>query len=502
MADWDAAWNLCRQAIALDADDLKAFLDEKCAEDTELRRQVESLLNATDDAIGSDCLPEGLRRLWNHLESCDRDASTRDPSPNDGTTHGILFRSSPFSTLGTQTLNDLLSVMRVREFAAGEFLIHQGDPAEFLLLILTGHASARLRGTPGDSAPVGEFGPGDVVGEISLVADEPRTADVIARTLVRALILDASDFHVLANRHPDLRVLLTEIVTERLGQARHDGLGGKDVNGYQIVECVGRGGMGVVYDARHLATGRRVALKMMNHRLTYHLAARRRFRKEASILATLAHPSLARLYSSFPAYKTEFLAMEFCEGPTLAHAITVRGSLAEPVVRRIVGQLADALRYVHSHGLVHRDVKPSNVVLTRSGHTKLIDFGIALIERDSDLRNALESTSHPAALLGTPRYMAPEQFSDRVVDYRADLYGLACIAFEALTGRPPIQSSGIFNIVREHAHFVMPSADAIGVGVSQEMYEVLAVGLEHDPTRRVLDLDRLASWAGPVTVES
>jgi serine/threonine protein kinase len=223
-----------------------------------------------------------------------------------------------------------------------------------------------VRDTPDDRAPVGEFGPGDIVGEISLVTDEPRTADVVARTRVQSLHLPASDFHVLSDRHPDLRVLLTEVVTDRLGHSRYDGLTGKDIHGYQIIQCVGRGGMGVVYEATHVANGQKVAPKMMNHRLIYQLSALRRFRREAAMLETLDHPALARLYECFSAYKTEFLAMEFCHGQTLSQMIAARGPLKEDLVRPMLGQLAVALKYVHGRGVVRRDLKPSNIVLTRS----------------------------------------------------------------------------------------------------------------------------------------
>ncbi len=503
MTDSDSIFHLYRQALSLDATERNAFLDEACAGNPERRRQVESLLQSTDASDESDWLIEGLGRLWAELNAPtdDGDASTRERPPAEGTTHEILFKSSPFALLGAETQTDLKSVMHLHEFEPGESLISQGDPAEFLLLVVSGHASASVRDTPGDRPPVGEFGPGDIVGEMSLVTNEPRTADVVARTLVRCLRLSAADFHLLADRHAELRVLLTEVVTERLGHARYDGLGGKDIHGYQIVQCVGRGGMGVVYEALHVATGRKIALKMMNHRLIYELNALRRFRREADVLATLEHPSLARLYGAFSAYKTEFLAMEFCEGRTLSHVIATRGPLGEDLVRGMLGQLADALRYVHGRGIVHRDLKPSNIVLTRTGTIKLVDFGIVTVEPDSALWKTLKTASRPAGLLGTPRYMAPEQFTGRVADRRADFYGLACVAFEALSGRPVIAASDIFDIIREHAHFVLPRRDSIGPGVSQEMYDVLVAGLEHDPDKRSLNLDQLASWAMPITLE-
>jgi len=148
-----------------------AFLDEVCPDDSRLRRK----LGAVFDQVGPDAAAVG---------------------------------SSPFAVLDATTLCDLLSVMRPREYAPGEYLIRQGDPAEFLLLVLTGTASARVRGTPSNRPPVGQFGAGDIVGEMSLLTDEPRTADVVAETSVRALELSSVDFHRMTDRHPDLRVVL------------------------------------------------------------------------------------------------------------------------------------------------------------------------------------------------------------------------------------------------------------------------------------------------------
>ena len=498
MSDWETISRLSREALSRDTEDRSAFLDSACAGNPDLRRQIDGLIG--QPAPDTSDLLAALRQMWDESnspagqkESPPRDAHTEEP------TYGILFQS-PLGILSAGSLADLLAVMHFREFEPGGYLIRQGDPAEFLLLILSGNAFARVRNTPADRPPVGTFGPGDIVGEISLVTDEPRTADVIAETHVQSLELSASDFHVLADRHPDLPLLLSEVVTERLGHSKYDGLTGKDIHGYQIIQRVDRGGMGVVYEATRVATGQRVALKMMNHRLTSQLSALRRFRREAAILKTLEHPSVARLYQYFSAYKTEFLAMEFCEGPTIRQMIAARGPLKEDVVRPMLGQLAVALKYVHGRGIVHRDLKPSNIVLTPDGGIKLLDFGIVTVEEHSDLWNALKTTSLPR-MVGTPRYMAPEHFSGRVTDRRVDYYGIAAVVFEALSGRPLIAATEVFDVIREHAQFILPAAEHIGGGISQEMYEVLLHGLEHDPEKRSLDLERLATWSAPLHLD-
>ena len=501
MTEWKDISRLFSELLGRGAKTRRAFLDEVCAGDPRLRLQLGAVFDQPGQA-SADWLIELLGRVLDEMQS-DSDGNApehRNREPKKTPSHAA-GKSSPFSVLDLATLGDLLSVMHLREHSPGEYLIRQGDPAEFLLLLLTGTASARVRDTPADRPPIGEFGPGDIVGEMSLLTDEPRTADVIADTFVRSLELSSVDFHMMTDRHPDLRVVLTEVMASRLGAARYDGLGGKHVHGYQIVQCVGRGGMGVVYEARNLTTGDTVALKMMSHPMVYRPSALRRFRREAAILKTLEHPSLARLYDRFSAYKTEFLAMEFCQGSTLAQVIAARGGLSEHAVRGILGQLAGALKYVHGRGVVHLDLKPSNVMLSQSGSIKLLDFGIVTVDETSDLWDTLKTDPALPRILGTPRYMAPEQFSDGPLDRRADFYGFACVAFEALSGRPVIKSSNVFDIIREQTQFTLPPREEIGRGISREMYEVLLRGLAQSPDNRNLDLDKLASWAAPVDLD-
>lgn len=492
--------HLFHEALTRERQERAAFLDEACAGDVRLREQLESLLVHA----GSDTAP--VASLLNR--AVDSQASTvgdepvpRNPLESFATPIDALRAGqSPFATLPVDAIRALFDAMELREYPVGQPLIRQGDAADFLLVVVSGAAEAQLRDAPADRPPVGRFGPGDVVGEMSLITDEPRTADVVSITAVRALFLSASAFHLLASRYPELPVVLSELVTDRLGHARFDGLGGKDINGYLIRQCVGHGGMGVVYEAEQLATGDVVALKMMSHRLVYQSGAAHRFQQEAGVLKTLRHPCIARLHDCFPAYRTEFLAMEFCPGSTLREVIATHGALDEAVVRPMLGQLAGALRYIHGLGIVHRDLKPSNLMVSNSGSIKLLDFGLVKLEGALAGWSPAQPSrsSYPATLLGTPRYMAPEQFAGHPAGCQTDYYGLACIAYEALTGRPVVSASDVFGIVRELLHFSLPPRENIGRGVSTEMHDLLACGLDHSPDRRTLDLARISAWAGPI----
>ncbi len=412
----------------------------------------------------------------------------------------LSSKSCAFSVLSSDLRKILLSTMLFREYGAGEHLIRQADRGDYLLLILSGTAEAFIRLPSSDHTKIGEFGPGDVVGEISLLTGEGRTADVVSRTACRSLLLSMADFHKVADTEPEVRMVLTNVIADRLGKAAYDGLGGKDIHGYRIVRCVGRGSMGIVYEATRLSAGDTVALKMLNHRLLYHPGAVQRFRREADALASLRHDAIARLYECFAAYGTHFLVMEYCVGSTLKELISDGRCLDEDVVRKIIGQLAGALRDVRSRGLIHRDLKPSNIMVSRSGVVKLLDFGLVKADPtwpDGEGSNA-RTLSRSVAFYGTPKYMAPEQFGPEPLDYRVDLYGLACVAYEALSGRPVVEASDLLGIVKEKLQFVVPQAKEIGRGVTSEMHGFLSRGLDHRPEKRTVDLDRLATWAGAV----
>jgi serine/threonine protein kinase len=326
---------------------------------------------------------------------------------------------------------------------------------------------------------------------MALVTREPRSADVIADTPVRALLVRTAAFDRLAGRYLELAMVLTHLVADRLGQGARDGFGGKRVEGFRILGCVGRGGMSVVYRAREEDTGELVALKMMSYRLIYDSLALSRFQREASLLQALDHENITRLKRLFPAYHTYFLVMELCEGADLQRLVRARGPLPEHEVRGILGQLAHALDYVHQRGLVHRDLKPANVMITRRGDVKLTDFGIAAPAVPFDDRTATADHS----VLGTPAFMAPEQLSGGRLDSRTDVYALGCLAYELLTGRRLFGATDLFELMHEKMTTKLPRAEEIGAGISAELHAFLDRSLQVSPAERPSSVASLIPWA-------
>jgi serine/threonine protein kinase len=360
-------------------------------------------------------------------------------------------------------------------------------------LLLEGEADVFVKGENSLAHRVARVHRGDVVGETALLTGELSSADVIADGPVRVLALPADDFQRLARGNPQIAVVLTRIIADRLGGGSWDMLGDKNLHGYRVQRCVGQGGMAVVYEAIRVTDGERLALKMLSHRLIYDEMALTRFREEAQLLQSLRHENLTQLLDRFSAYGTNFLVMEFCPGPSLDRVIDRGVPLSEAKVRPIVGQLARALDYVHRSGVLHRDVKPSNVMLTSDGIVKLMDFGLAhSSEWSSDITQTLQRT-----LVGTPCYMAPEQFRSAPLDGRIDNYALACLIYELLTGTRMFESNDLFSLMEKKQSFELPPKESIGLGISTEMHDLLRRNLDPNPRGRDISLEALAGWAAP-----
>ena len=412
--------------------------------------------------------------------------------PADPASREVLLECEPFRALRPRLVDQVFACAKERRYEPNETIIRQGHRGDSLFVVLDGEARVLLRDFDETVRAIATLTRGSVAGEMSLITQEPATADVVAMTEVRALVLSAADFDGLTAKNPELTIVLTNVVADRLGRALHDGLGGKVLHGYKILGCVGRGGMAVVYEATELATGERVALKMMSHRLVYQPGAFSRFEREARIVQPLEHENIARLRGHFPAFRTEFIVMEFCEGSTLAELLSRHGAIPEDQARRVLGQLAGALQFVHERGVVHRDLKPGNVMLTPLGRVKLMDFGLA----KEDRKVTEDTATQTDTVIGTPLYMSPGQMMGEESGPTIDIYAFACIAFELVAGQPLFEGRTTRGLLQEKLTKPVPAADAIGPGISPELHVLLVSGLDNEPAKRLASLDAIAAWAG------
>jgi serine/threonine-protein kinase len=237
---------------------------------------------------------------------------------------------------------------------------------------------------------------------------------------------------------------------------------------YEIVRPLGQGAMGVVYLAKQLSVGRRVALKLMSRDLLRGGSEGvRRFHQEAAQASQLEHPNIVRIhdFGVDDALELPFIAMEYVEGETLQDILR-RGPRSVGYTVAVVSQVARALTAAHAAGIVHRDLKPENVMVGALPggelHATVLDFGIAKTLRTP--QGVKESLTASGIIIGTPRYMSPEQVLGEDVDARSDLYALGCILHEMLEGQPPFAADDPTGVMLKHVHALVPPLSAVGDG--------------------------------------
>jgi serine/threonine-protein kinase len=259
----------------------------------------------------------------------------------------------------------------------------------------------------------------------------------------------------------DVRTSLVSPIGEREGA-----LSGVEVaiDGYRITGRIGKGGMGEVFRGVQLSLNRDVALKVLAKRFCQNEALIQRFEREARAAGRLSHPNLIRVYDFGKAGDTYFFSMEFIDGKTVSQLIKERGRLDVRESLEIALKVAIALEYAHREGLIHRDIKPDNIMLTAGGEVKVADMG--LVKEVGGVSVSIGGITVAGEKLGTPYYMSPEQVKEtKAADHRADIYSLGATLFHMLTGRRPFTGktavevmqnviSGEAEFTEEEEHFI------------------------------------------------
>jgi serine/threonine-protein kinase len=257
---------------------------------------------------------------------------------------------------------------------------------------------------------------------------------------------------------------------------------------YRLIGLIGQGGMGQVYRAHDTEIGRDVAIKVLPASLVGERGYVQRFRREAYAVARLNEPHIIPIYDTGEIDGRLYLAMPIIDGIDLQTSLAQRGPMTPELAVKVIEQVAAALETAHSHGLVHRDVKPSNVLMTRSDFVYLIDFGIARDESETRL-------TQTGSVLGTVAYMAPERFSIGHADARADVYALACVLHECLTGQTPYPGGSIEHVMAGHLTKDPPRPTSVNPAVPAAFDSVIATGMAKDPQQRYQTASELAAAA-------
>jgi serine/threonine protein kinase len=272
---------------------------------------------------------------------------------------------------------------------------------------------------------------------------------------------------------------------------------GSRLGDYEILSELGRGGMGVVYKARHVQLDKLVALKLLNNRLRADSDALARFAREIKALGQLEHPHLVEASDARKADDHWFVVMRYVEGVDLHRLVKTQGPLTIAGACEAVRQAALGLEHVHQRGFVHRDVKPSNLMLAAEGTIKLLDLGLASLRSDL-ASNELTAYGQP---LGTIDYMAPEQARDAAsVDGRADVYSLGCTLFHLLAGSPPYPAPKYRSVAEKlaaHIHDPFPDVSALRADVPKEVRELIRQMTAKQPGERIAGMSEVIARLQP-----
>jgi beta-lactam-binding protein with PASTA domain len=256
---------------------------------------------------------------------------------------------------------------------------------------------------------------------------------------------------------------------------------------YQVGELLGRGGMAEVHEGRDLRLGRRVAIKILKPELARDPAFLARFRREAQSAASLNHPNVVAVYDTgedvlgegLNAETVPFIVMELVEGITLKELLNSGNKLVPERALEITSGILAALDYSHRHGIVHRDIKPGNVMLTTTGAVKVMDFGIARATADAGHTGTSTST-----VMGTAAYLSPEQAQGLTVDSRSDLYSAGVVLFELLTRRPPFVADAPVAVAFAHVNETPPVPSTLDPTLPPQLDPIVARALAKDPAQR------------------
>ncbi len=267
---------------------------------------------------------------------------------------------------------------------------------------------------------------------------------------------------------------------------------------YEILRELGRGGMGVVYLAQNRLMGRNEVLKVVSGHLLHRSGVLDRFLREIRSAARLHHANIVTAYSVLRAGESLVFAMEYVEGYDLAQLVKAQGPLQVAHACNFMYQAALGLQHAHEKGMVHRDIKPGNLILAREGQkpvVKVLDFGLAKATREGQKDSSL---TQEGQMLGTPDYIAPEQSLDaQKADIRADIYSLGCTLYYLLTGAPPFRASSLYELLQAHHSQVATPLNLARPAVPQELASIVARMMAKEPARRFQTPNEVAQALKP-----
>ncbi len=398
----------------------------------------------------------------------------------------ILSGVKILQNLDAEIISEIAKYTQIEAFEPAELIVKAGEKGRRLYFIYEGKVEVRVPDPQGDIKRRIILKKGEVVGEISLLIKSNYTADVVAIDKTTTFYLDQPHFDQLIGEHASFSEVMSQLMTSRMAQNG----GFSKVGKYDLRGVLGEGNMATVFNAWDPDLEREVAIKMLKYKLAYDDRFVKSFEREARIIASLNHPNIVHVFEVIEAFSTRFIVMEKLHGQDLLQVIKDKGAIDSAKAKNILSQLASALHYAHSHGetgIVHRDVKPSNIVLDHAGHIKLTDFGIA------GPPGAKEES-----IEGSPHYLAPEVINGEVLDGRADIYALGVLAFYMLSNRVPFSASTLSKLLKMQVEQKPPDIREICPEIDNDFADLIEKSLSKEPDERISDWEKIRNVLKPV----
>jgi len=379
----------------------------------------------------------------------------------------------------------LFKTLKVRHIRAGERFIRQGDPVGPAYIIQRG-ACIVLVEKDGMLHPTGHRGEGDIVGIISMLTGEPRTAHVEAETDMEVWVLDEEMFDDLSHADPDLLAFLTELTADRFDSKRPtaDRMVGK----YLITDIIGRGGYSIVYKGLHTGLQMPVAIKMLRHDLAMDETFLAGFQNEARIIAGFSHENIIKVFDIEERFKTVFIIMEHVEGRSLKEMLEGLQKIPSASTVDYLVQSLAALDYAHRKGILHRDINLTNIFVLNDDRIKILDFGLACPIGTQDFTS-----------FGTPFYMAPEQILSEPLDARTDIYALGITAYQMVTGQHPFPEKPLSALMDLHLNNDLPDPLPLAPGLPEELRRFILKSGRRAPQKRYASAREALEALQPLT---
>ncbi len=396
----------------------------------------------------------------------------------------FLYKTDFFAGLSDEAKLHLLAGMNPVTFSAGERLVSQGDKGDCFYIIQSGSGVVRVE-RDNEIKTIAVVGPGETVGEIAVLTGERRSAHVDAQTDLKLWKIDKTAIENICAQYPEVWQFLTEVVAARFG--RSTVMADRTIGKYVINEFVGRGGWSIVYKGLHNTLNMPVAIKMLRHNLATEPDFMEEFQNEAKTIAGLSHENIVKVYDIEQLFRTVFIVMEYVEGTSLSSVLRSVERLPLKRALHILLQICSGLQFAHANGIVHGDVKPSNILVQDEDRVKILDFGLACTP------GTIRAVMH-----GTPHYAAPEQIRKGYLDERSDIYSLGIAAYRILTGRYAFQARDVDTLLRLQLNDDIPNPRSIAPDLPEEVCTFLARATRKEPEERYQSIEQIIHELRPL----